>query len=104
MIKEISRENAEAQFHIFPDIKLYSSMETNCEHPFVEIETYIEVKGYLTHLRKIYDLKRKLNYVELMQFVDSLQINVNRVKKHFDPNNLDDITDSNVLAIHKIIE
>ena len=102
MITEIKNiETAKKRFHIFPEIRFNTTNYSGINS--LNLETYVQINEYLCCLRKKFDYRDdiKLNYVQLMQFVDSIQTDVNKLKKNFKPELYENST---VAGIYKIIE
>jgi hypothetical protein len=101
MITEISWHEAKHRLHIFPNIRFenYNHNDVN----YMNFKTYIEVDGYLVCLIKQYSYNnhRKLNYVELMKFMDGIMPEINKIKKNFKPELFEKST---VVGIYKIKE
>jgi len=104
MITEIKRKDLDTTMAIFPDIRidvLENIDEDAQENKTIYLETIVQIDNYLNHIIKKYEYTDKINYVLLMQFIDSLQSDVTRLKKNFNPK----IYEGNkVLGIYKIIK
>ena len=102
MIREITRTEANRKLYIFPKIFFETKIEEDTGNSKINIKTYVEKQGYLVLLRKqfSYRTELKLDYRQLMNFIDSLQPDINRFLIHAKV----PFKSDNVLGIYKIIE
>lgn len=91
MIKDITKEEFEQkvkdkEFIIFPELE-FTIREDKDEinMHYLYMRTKVKIDDYIVSLKMEYTYKDNLNYVALMQFVDSIQTNVTRYKKYFSP-------------------
>ena len=110
MNKNISwmhKEEAEKVLPIFPNLRLFGHTKdkqllTPLSKSSITIETYVETNGYYVLLKKSFVSPDYINYVDLQRFVDTLQVEVNKMKLNFKmPPNIEGLDKT---SVYKIIE
>lgn len=85
MINKITKEeyNLKYKNYIYPKIKL--NKDTNNVNEFINLETYVKIKEYIIPVYKqiSYSIEFGLYHRGLMQLVDGLMTDINRLKKNF---------------------
>lgn len=94
----ISRDKAKEVLPVFPNLFLSKIGDT------LEIKTYVYVGEHYVLLNKNVEWKNYIDYVDFMKFTDSIQIEVNKLKKNFRLSEFLKRKDLDRSSIYKIIK